>query len=192
MEGHRKTIKHVHELGDFHELTFSCYRRMQLLDDDRRRRMLCESIDKAIANHTFRLVAFVRMPEHVHLLVYPTTTPVKIGALLYVIKRPFSYRVKKLLEEERSPLLNELTIRERPGKTTFRFWQEGPGFDRNLNTQKAVLGSIDYFHLNPVKRGLVLRAVDWKCSSARWYLSDGQLIDPDLPTIHGLPPEFFD
>ncbi len=31
---HRKTIKHYHEPGDFHELTFSCYRRMPLLTND--------------------------------------------------------------------------------------------------------------------------------------------------------------
>ncbi len=28
---HRKKVKHFHESGDFHELTFSCYRRMQIL-----------------------------------------------------------------------------------------------------------------------------------------------------------------
>jgi REP-associated tyrosine transposase len=30
----RKTIKHYHEPGDFHELTFSCYRRIPLLTND--------------------------------------------------------------------------------------------------------------------------------------------------------------
>ena len=43
-----------------------------------------------------------------------------------------------------SPLLNRLTIRERPGQTCFRFWQEGPGFDRNLFTLKAIEAAIDY------------------------------------------------
>src|SRR5713226_1926649 len=31
MNSHRKTVKHYHEPGDLHELTFSCYERRQLL-----------------------------------------------------------------------------------------------------------------------------------------------------------------
>ena len=37
---HRKLVKHYHEPGDFHELTFSCYKRTPLLtNDDWRRRL---------------------------------------------------------------------------------------------------------------------------------------------------------
>ena len=35
-----------------------------------------------------------------------------------------------------------------------KVWQEGPGFDRNLLTVKAVQAALDYIHTNPVKRGL--------------------------------------
>ncbi len=191
MPPHRKRVKHYHEPGDCHELTFSCYRREQLLVDDEWRRKLCESIDRAMTGYNCRLVAFVLMPEHVHLLVYPTDSEPDIDGLLSAIKRPYSFRIKQLLTEANNPLLDRLTIRERPGKMTFRYWQEGPGYDRNLRTEAPVLASIDYIHMNPVRRGLVQRASDWKWSSARWYESDGKLIDPDLPTIHGLPWSFF-
>ena len=83
-------------------------------------------------------------------------------------------------------------IQERPGKTVFRYWQEGPGFDRNLNTIKAIQASIDYIHNNPVQRKLCKRAIDWKWSSARRFLFPEAPIDPDLPHIHGLPAEFWD
>jgi putative transposase len=69
---YRKKVKHYHDPGDFHELTFSCYHRMQLLTNDRWREHLARSIDDAITVEEFRLVAFVFMPEHVHLLVFPT------------------------------------------------------------------------------------------------------------------------
>jgi len=45
--------------------------------------------------------------------------------------------------------------------------------------------------VNPVRRGLVGRAIDWKWFSAGWYDSDKSLHDPELPTIHGLPWDFF-
>ncbi len=152
MTEHRKQIRHFHEPGDLHELTFSCYSRMPLLTDDVWRELLCRSIDTAIDRWQFRLVAFVLMPEHVHLLVYPTVTPVKIDRLLSAIKQPYSVRIKRLLEADYSPLLERLTVQERPGKTAFRYWQEGPGYDRNLSTERVVLAAIDYIHNNPVRR----------------------------------------
>jgi putative transposase len=186
-----KTVRHFHEPGDCHELTFSCYRRLPLLTNDTWRRRLSESIDEAMRAFSFRLVAFVYMPEHVHLLVYPTTADPEIDALLAAIKRPYSAAIKKLLVEAKSPLLKKLTVRERPGRTVFRYWQEGPGYDRNLSTEEVVLAAIDYIHLNPVRRGLCTSAADWKWSSARKYLDWDGPRDVDLPIIDGLPAEFF-
>ena len=144
-----------------------------------------------MVNHRYRHIAFVLMPDHTHLFVYPLPDASAISDLLYAIKRPFSYRIKKLLEEANDPLLKKLTIRERPGKNSFRFWQEGPGYDRNIRTVRGSKNVVDYFHLNPVRRGLVAKACEWKWSSARWYESDGSEIDPDLPAIDGLPWEHF-
>ncbi|MGD9854552.1 MAG: transposase [Planctomycetaceae bacterium] len=191
MVGHRKRVQHYHEPGDLHELTFSCFRQMKLLTNDLWRGMLAESIDRAMERCRFLLVAFVFMPEHVHLLVDPLEPQPEIDRLLFAIKRPFSYRIKKLLESNNSPLLSRLTIRERPGKTTFRFWQAGPGYDRNVSTERAVLAAIDYIHENPVRRGLVAEARLWRWSSSRWYESDGQHHDAALPPIHGLRLGFF-
>jgi len=126
------------------------------------------------------------MPEHVHLLVDPLDAEPDIDLLLSAIKRPYSFRIKQLLVKRGDPLVQELTVQERPGKTTFRYWQEGPGYDRNLSSEKAILAAIDYIHQNPFRRGLVERARDWKWSSARWYASDKQSVDADLPHIHGL------
>jgi putative transposase len=129
------------------------------------------------------------MPEHVHLLVYPTAGFSPISDLLKAITRPYSFRIKKLLEQSGSPLLEQLMIRQRPEVTTFRYWQEGAGYDRNLTHPKAVLAAIDYIHRNPVRRGLCQRAEDWRWSSARHY-AGGWPVDLELPTIHGLPAEF--
>ncbi len=190
---HRKRVKHFHEPGDFHELTFSCYHRMPLLANNTWRAYLSQSIEEAVHCHSFRLAAFVYMPEHVHLLVYTLLSRPSISRLLAAIKRPCSVRVQRDLLRQQSPLLAKLTVRERPGKWAFRFWQAGPGYDRNLQTTKSILGSLDYLHLNPVRRGFCQAAVQWRWSSARFYHQDGgRQNDPLLPTIHGLPPEVFD
>jgi putative transposase len=140
---HRKKVKHYHEPGHLHEFTFSCYRRIPLLTNDDWRRRLAECLGEANQEHAFELVAFVFMPEHVHLLVYPLSEEPQIGHYLARVKQPFSKQIKNILVDAHSPLLEKLTVRERPGKTCFRFWQEGPGFDRNLYSPDAIAASID-------------------------------------------------
>lgn len=190
---HRKTIRHFHEPGHLHEFTFSTYRRQPLLTDDDWLRKLARSIDAANRDIHFQLVAFVFMPEHLHLLTFPTEKNPEFGRYLAQVKQPFSRQIKEILLGESSDLLHRLRVRERPGKTCFRFWQEGPGYDRNLSSRKAILHAIDYLHENPVRRGLCIRATDWKWSSARYYLAEPpRQQDPDLPTIDGLPPGILD
>jgi len=191
-QGHRKRIRHYHDPGHVHELTFSCFHRRPLQTNDAWRQMLADSINRAMERHDYRLTAFVFMPEHVHLMIYPLSGANTIDALLKAVKRPFSYRVKQLLVKSRSRLLERLTVRQRPGVTTFRFWQEGPGYDRNLTKVSTVLTAIDYLHHNPVRRGLVIRAVDWKWSSARYYVEDPPRQYPELPTIYSLPAQWLD
>jgi putative transposase len=55
-------------------------------------------------------------------------------------------------------LLDKLIVRERPGKMSFRFWQEGPGYDRNIASPDHLNDCINYIHGNPVRRGLCARA----------------------------------
>src|SRR4051812_22923441 len=112
------------------------------------------------------------MPEHVHILVQPTKPDARIDLLLKAIKAPFSARVRRRLEDARSPLRERLTVRERPGVYRFRFWQEGGGYDRNLRSVEAVEAAIAYIHENPVRRGLCKRPTDWRWSSARSHLED--------------------
>lgn len=184
---HCKLIKHYHEAGELHELTFSCYKRQPLLTNDVWRHQLSLCLDVAGQECEMQLAAFVFMPEHIHLLVAPTGPMPVIDRYLGRIKQPFSKWVKQELVTSRSSLIDRLTVQERPGKTCFRFWQEGPGYDRNLTTPDVIEAVIDYIHHNPVRRGLVKRAVDWKWSSASWYLLEPpreQL--PGLPAINGV------
>jgi putative transposase len=189
---HRKLVKHYDEPGHSHELTFSCYGRRPLLANNDWRMLLSEGIERAISRHQYRLVAFVYMPEHVHLLVLQDVESSGVDALLRAIKRPVSYRIKQRLIESASPLLGQLTVHQRPGVSTFRFWQEGPAYDRNLVEATTIESAIGYIHENPVRRGLCRRAIDWRWSSARHYIEPSGAPDPGLPRIHGLPAGYLD
>ena len=187
---HRKQLRRYHSVGDLHELTFSCYRRLPLLTNNAWRTEFARAIDEAGTTYQLHLVAFVFMPEHVHLLVYPQAKP-NLAKYLSSIKRPVALLAKTDLTASRSRLLDKLVIRDRPGSRVFRYWQEGAGFDRNLFTARAITNSIDYIHQNPVKRGLVKEAKQWRWSTARYYLSEGQHVDLDLPKIQPLSAEYW-
>lgn len=165
---------------------------MQLLDDDCRRMYLADSIARACAATGAGLIAFVFMPEHVHLLIRPDDRQPRLPEFLAGCKRPVSAQVRLDLEAIGSPLLSRLTLRERPGKSSFRFWQEGGGYDRNLNSPQAIVAAIDYLHLNPVRRGLCEKAENWQWSSAKHFLTDRQLTDPRHPPLRPLTFDVFD
>lgn len=188
---HRKRIKHYHDAGDLHELTFSCHERESLLLLYDWFGALARRIDRACQICHAELYAFVLMPEHVHLLVGGLNSEKEVSRLLFAIKQPFAMEMKRYLRQHNPALLKRLTVRERPGKYVFCFWLEGPGYDRNLNQAPEIEAAIHYFHRNPVERELCQSAIDWKWSSARYYLSNGESIDPDLPQITKLSFQHF-
>jgi len=54
---------------DLHFLTFSCYQRLPLLGTRRSRDLFVCELGRARAEYGFRLIGYVVMPEHVHLLI---------------------------------------------------------------------------------------------------------------------------
>jgi putative transposase len=186
MDDHKRLVRY-HEPGHLHELTFSCYRQLPLLDSEAAKVRLARCIDAAGDETGIELVAFVFMPEHVHLLTYAHDRNPDIRLYLARIKQPFSKQMKDAISESDPTLAARLTVQERPGKSCFRFWQAGGGYDRNLFSPQAIAAALNYLHANPVKRGLCERAIDWKWSSAKLYICDSPTLDPNLPRVAPLP-----
>ncbi len=130
-----------------------------------------QSLDRARERLGFRLVAWVIMPEHVHLIIVPTD--LGIPKTLVSIKAPVARVAINRWKKVDACVLAELEI----GEGRYRFWQAGGGFDRNLRGQDDLVEKVAYIHHNPVKRGLVEQATDWGWSSARWYagIRDGEI-----------------
>ena len=173
------------EPGHAHELTFSCYRRFRFLAAERTCAWLAEAIEQARSDLDFALWAYVFMPEHVHLLIWPRRPIYEMAAIRGAIKEPVGCRAMAYLKAHAPHWLPRVT-RQRGRRTERLFWQSGGGFDRNVWEPKVLGAIIDYIHLNPVRRGLVGRAADWRWSSAGWYEgvgANGLAPDP-------IPPEW--
>ena len=113
--------------------------------------------------------AYVIMPEHVHVLLYPRRAAYEMRQVLVALKRPVSDAAREHLERiGKRSWVERLTVRY-PSRTVFRFWQPGGGFDHNVFRERTVPQVIDYIHNNPVRRGVVDDPLDWAWSSARFW-----------------------
>jgi len=164
----RRTRRRFDEPGQARELTFSCYRGYAFLGRDRTRTWFLEALESARRKWSFDLWAYVLMPEHVHLLIYPRGLEPKVGKLAGQIKESVARRAIAHIEANVPHWLPRITVLE-GGRTRRRFWQPGGGYDRNVLEPATVHRMIEYLHANPVRRGLVASAEDWEWSNARWY-----------------------
>ena len=181
-----KTCKSCDEPGDAHALTFCCFKRQALVNRDRSRKWFLDALDAARAKHAFDLWAYVIMPEHVHLLIWPRESVYSISDILSDMKQPVTRRAIKYLRTHAPEFLTRLRDGQPGGKVTHRFWQRGGGFDRNLFRPDAIHAEIEYMHANPVRRGLVEHPEDWAWSSARYFAGRGDVpLALDVDSIPG-------
>jgi putative transposase len=164
----RKTRKRIDVPRHARELTFSCYKGYKFLDRDRTRLWFVQQLDEARRHFHFDLWAYVIMPEHVHVLVYPDDDQLDIGSAMGTIKEKVARPAIQFLKAQAPQWISRITVQE-GDRIRRRFWQPGGGYDRNAVELATVDKMIEYIHMNPVRRGLVTRPEDWLWSSARWY-----------------------
>jgi putative transposase len=168
---HKKKCKRYNEPGHAHEITFSCNNQQQFLKNERTCEWLAEAILAAKDKHDFHLWAYVFMPEHIHLLIWPVQQDYSISNILKSIKQPISQKTAAYLRKHDPDKLRSLMTGQE--SEPHRFWQAGGGYDRNITSVKTLIKIIDYIHRNPVRRGLVSNPEDWKWSSALEWSKPG-------------------
>ena len=162
-----------------HYLTFSCFQRRPFLAKDRSRQWLVNAIRRARTLHDFHLWAWVIMLEHVHLILWPQRESYSISEILTSIKKPVTNAALRHVRRH-APLFLEFMRDTQPdGSVSYRFWQRGGGYDRNLVTADEIWEKIAYLHKNPVRRGLAQRPEDWSWCSAQDYSNAREI--PLLP-----------
>ncbi|MCY2926061.1 MAG: transposase [Planctomycetota bacterium] len=156
-----------------HCLTFSCFRRQPFLRSERTCRWFLEALAGARAKHPFDLWAYVIMPEHVHLVLWPHEG-VGISRILKGIKLPVTGRVLAWVTAHAPEFLPRMIHRNASGQASRHFWQRGGGYDRNLRSVRDTHEKI---------RGLVAVAEDWPWSSAAPNGPGQSIITLDRDTI---------
>jgi putative transposase len=160
-----KGLIRIYGFGHLHFITCSCYRRLPLLGTARARNTFVQVLASTRDRFGFRLVGYVVMPEHVHLLISEPArgTP---STVLQKLKQDVSRKLRAASDksDDRLP----------------QFWQSR-FYDFNVWTLKKKIEKLGYMHMNPLKRGLVTNPKDWPWSSYGFYQGQGKIliaIDP--------------
>jgi putative transposase len=178
----RKHCERINTPGHSHFVTFSCFRRQPFLVKDRCLQWLADAIVRAQRLHHFCLLAYAFMPEHVHLLIRPIEASYDISDILTSIKVPVARKARRFVLRNAPEFLPYMLDVQPNGDQDIRFWQRGGGYDRNIFSVEELWEKIDYIHQNPLRRGLVMDAIDWFWSSAADFanLREGPLkVDKD-------------
>lgn len=145
-----------------HFVTFSCYKRRTFLQHDPAKRIVIGQLGSRLVRHDGLCVGFVIMPGHVHALIW-FPEPEQLSGFMNKWKDQSSHEIKKLYRTRYSAYWNQLDDGD-------PIWQ-ARYYGFNIWSRRKVEEKLDYMHLNPVRAGLVERAVDYRWSSAPWYLA---------------------
>jgi putative transposase len=137
-------LKRFQQRGDLHFVTFCCYHRQDRLALPETRDLFVDALERMRSKYEFEVVAYVVMPEHVHLLL---SEPLQ-GSLALGVQA-----IKLSVARRASP---------QP------FWQ-ARYYDFNVFSEGKRVEKLDYIHFNPVKRGLVETMEQWPWSSYQSY-----------------------
>jgi putative transposase len=115
---------------------------------------------------------YVIMPEHAHVLIWPTEPVYNVSLILSSIKQSVAKRALLHVQRSAPAFLARMEDRQPNGEVHYRFWQRGGGYDRNIVQPKSAYQQIEYIHQNPVRRSLCQRPEDWPWSSAADYADE--------------------
>jgi putative transposase len=161
----RNPLRRIYGRGHLHFVTFSCYRCRPFLGTTKARDRFVKILDEVRSRHKFRVIGYVVMPEHVHLLITEPANgnPSKVLQVLkQKVSRALRRKVKKIAPGQ---LLLEFAMSDTEDEP---FWQRR-FYDFNVWNPKKVEEKLEYMHGNPVKRKLVGHPKGWRWSSWSHY-----------------------
>ena len=142
---HRKQVRSYNTPGHAHELTFSCFHRLPLLNRDRTRHWFLDALDTARLRRNLALWAYVIMPEHVHVIVWPREPVYEVRLIRTALKVPVQRKALAFLRSHAPAFLDRLRDEQPNGEVHYRFWQRGGSYDRNVTDPTTLRAMISTF-----------------------------------------------
>jgi REP element-mobilizing transposase RayT len=128
--------------------------------------------------YDFKLIGYVIMPDHIHLLIYPDQNRIKeFSNILEDFKKFTSRKLRTEMEKDKKTAWLRFFRLDETKRRNWKYhiWQQGYD-DLGVYNPKVVRTKLNYIHNNPVRKGLVEKPEDYLYSSARNYILDDQSI----------------
>ena len=129
--------------------------RRPVFGDDADAESLLDTMRAVQTLHPFHLLAYVVLPEHLHLLMQ-TGAATNFSRVMHSIKRNYTLNYKK-----------SHGIRGQLELWQSRFW------DHVIRDDDDLARHMDYIHYNPVKHGYSASPLDWEFSTYRFWWERG-------------------
>jgi putative transposase len=151
--------------GALHFLTANCLNRVPAFCNEAYCRLFFQAVKELKEARRFKLIAYVLMPDHCHLIVNPRDGQIKelTGAMKGLSAR-------YIIDAEAGEFFAGGSAAD---GVTHQLWQESFK-DLALWSGWMIWQKINYIHNNPVKAGLVKSAGDYKWSSFRAFYSGSE------------------
>jgi REP element-mobilizing transposase RayT len=173
-------LPRFHIEGHIYYITTVVYNRLPIFKRPSFIIPLMDSLNFYRYKQTFKLLGYVVMPDHVHLMIWPFGNS-SVSDIMRDYKKFTSARLIRQAEVE--GMSDWLTAFQQAGEETRRsenkVWQDSY-WDENVYTERFLRQKLNYVHRNPVRAGLVERPIDYRYSSYRNYeLGEEWLIEID-------------
>lgn len=147
-------------------VTTTCHNWHNLLVYEESVSLLYNSLLFVNEKYNTSIVAFVIMPNHIHLILYFNQENY-LPEYMRDFKKYTSVKIRQIIEaKEGEEGLEKLKFQHRDQR--FKVWMDRFD-DAYIRNTKMLLTKLKYIHRNPVGKGLVNIAADYANSSAAFY-----------------------
>ncbi len=144
--------------------------------------IILENINFYRRKYGFKLLSYVVMPDHLHLLIFPEQDSAeKISDMVGDFKKFTSRTLRKQMEKDKKiTWLKSFRLNEpRKKNWQYQIWQERFD-DLAVYSPGVARTKVNYIHNNPVRKKMVEKPEEYLYSSARNYiLNDQSIIEVD-------------
>lgn len=137
----------------------------KLLQPDKYKDIIVNSLQFLVEDKRVRLYSFVIMSNHLH-LIWQVQTGVKPQFVQRDFLKYTAQQIKKDLQKNHPPVLSYFEVNAKDRK--YQFWERN-ALSVELRTTKVFQQKLDYIHYNPVKAGMCRFPEEYKYSTARFY-----------------------
>jgi len=161
----------------FHYITSVTYRRLPIFRNKEICSLFIDVLKETRKDSPFKLIGYVLMPDHFHLLINPLGLDIRKS--INLIKGRSAKRILDWLRENHHDRSLEKLAFSQPRKSgqTHAVWQKGFS-SIDIWSEKFVIQKLGYIHANPVRAELCDHPAKWKWSSYHAYLPHS---DNDVP-----------